>query len=157
MVIKLFQPGATNIAIKSNIKGMCGVILSCLFTRYNPKTSWEMPDHPRTSALTAVMFCVFSQSERWSCTRMRHSPTASTLWTISWWCTTRQITHTTVGRRDGTLTLEPGGCTDRRDDQSTLVWLTSSTLFISLFLYLFLQLWGHHPTKHPFRCVRCQL
>lgn len=39
------------------------------------------------------------QCERWSCTLTRHSLTASTLWTTSWWCTTRQITPTVVGRK----------------------------------------------------------
>lgn len=37
---------------------------------------------------------------RWSNILMRHNPTASTLWTTSWWCTTKQIIPTAGDRRE---------------------------------------------------------
>lgn len=50
------------------------------------------------------VLCVsfLSQCVRWSCTLMRHSLTASTLWTTSWWCTTRQTIPIVGGHKKTT-------------------------------------------------------
>lgn len=53
------------------------------------------------SRVSCVSF--LSQWARWSCTLTRRSLTASTSWTTSWWCTTRQTIPTAGGRRKSIL------------------------------------------------------
>lgn len=102
--------------------------------------------------LKAAMFSVCLQSERWSCTRMRHSRTASTLWTISWWCTTRQTTRTMAGRRGGTLTGEQAELWTKPEGRSKYTCGVNVLLILqSLSLYLFLSLFVFPSERMPSR------
>lgn len=102
--------------------------------------------------LKAAMFSVCLQSERWSCTRMRHSRTASTLWTISWWCTTRQTTRTMAGRRGGTLTGEQAELWTKPEGRSNYTCGVNVLLILqSLSLYLFLSLFVFPSERMPSR------
>lgn len=74
---------------------------------------------------THLVFRASLQLGRWSCTRTRRSPTASTLWTISWWCTTRQTTRTTAAHRVGSAGSR-WECNLQTWSQFTARWIHSS-------------------------------